>query len=155
MSKRLDAWKNRTQVITLSSGFDVEVKMLDVMAMASSNNGNAPNPLMRMVQDAKQGEGQVDLSKLDGDSLTELMSLVRKVCIKAIVDPPLTENGHEDGISIDEIPFGEKMEIFGELMGGGEAISQAKTFLGAEGAGLAVTPDIQPIQDDASGGDGD
>lgn len=129
MSKRLGAWKKNTKVITLDDGLEVEVRMLDVLAMLTAG---VNNPLMATVSKLMGGDQQVlaTAAKEDPEMLGNLAGMLRTVCLKAIIDPPLSENGHspEESISVDEIGLEHKMTIFGELLGGAK-LAEAKGFL--------------------------
>ncbi len=148
MTDRLEQWKKRTQVVEFASGMSVEVKMLDILTSGGENG--APNPLLEIM--SKTG-GKIDtdeLAKTDPKLLADLLVTAREACIKAIIDPPIIEAGHEDGISVDEIPITEKIEILMALMGGEDDIQSAKKFLVEQGPSLVVAPDSEGLQAESS-----
>lgn len=156
---RLEQWQKRTRVISLKSGFEVVVRELDVLSMMNAGANGAPNPLMAIIAQHTSGK-EADLGKaIEGkpEALAELARMLRELCLKAVVDPPLTENGHppDESISVDTIPLEDKMEIFAEMMGGAEQVGSAEQFLQKEGASMVVAPNSKTILDSSESGSWD
>jgi len=146
MSVHLGKWKARTREVTLSSGMQLTIKPIDVLAKLSDTK-NGGNPLLTTIS-KHMGQGQAldmgNMIKDDPQALPKMVTMVRELALATVIDPPLIENGHAEGISVDEISFEEKMELFGLLMGG-DAIKQAATFRTGQGANLVIAPDVQAI----------
>lgn len=141
----LEAWrKNRTRTIQLENGTAVRVKTWDVMALLAEDG--APNPLLAAMvsrvegQPAPAQEGGVEARgravMRDPAALASLRAMLNGLLIKVVVAPPLVEQGHADGISVDEFGFDEKLFIFTEMLGGPERLNAALGFRGTAPEGL-------------------
>lgn len=120
----LAAWK---QALISEYQFEMNGQMLtiryqsvDVMDLMASEAGN---PLMgalqgSMAQGADASVIGAELMKKPED-LTKVFEMLNKLLVKAIVEPPLVEQGNEDGIPLAAIPYTVKMELFSRLIGGG------------------------------------
>jgi hypothetical protein len=145
-------WQQLTQPkeIKLNEQFSVLVKPLDVMAFMTSG---ADNPLMGYMQGLMKG-GKVkpqDAEKNlldDPKAVAALIESLDKLLIEAVVEPPLLEQGNDEGIPVGAIPFAFKLAIFNELIGG-LAVQQVQAFPEQQIGGLEVGQDSDQVWEDA------
>ncbi len=98
----------------------IRYQSVDVMDLMASEAGN---PLLGALQRAMtQGADAsiigAELMKKPED-LAKVFEMLNKLMVKAIIEPPLVEQGYEDGVPLAAIPYTVKMELFSRLIGGG------------------------------------
>lgn len=142
----LEAWEQtstRTLLYETQYGQQgVKFRIIDPLVILGEE-GDAPNPLMGVVnKHIKPGEvdepesetkeqrderlGQVIMS--DIESRTALSQSLNSLAIKVIIAPPLLEQGHNPGISVNSIPLHVKIDMFVAMFGGVEKLDAAATF---------------------------
>ena len=144
----VEAWRqNRTQTIHLNNGVAVRVKLFDVLALGNDGCG-VGNPLLASVFEMRQQAGEdadpetvgERIMTQDPDKVENLRQALNRMLIQVVLAPPLIEQGHEQGISVDEFTFEEKSFIYGEIMGG-EQLDAAMTFREKPAPALDAGPD--------------
>lgn len=124
------AWRAKlTRTIEFQDGLAIEYRVIDMLVLLD-DNGDAPNPLMSVMAAQLSGGKSQDMSTLatDPQVLSHLQTMLRGIMIKVVINPPLIEQGHTDGISVDQITLDKKMAVFEDLMGGAEALNSALSF---------------------------
>lgn len=103
----LAEWRaNKTVKMTLQSGLEVTLKrasLLDLMA-----NGKIPNTMLGMTEELARGGKDLNLKELP--AATAVIDLVAKICL---VEPAVGDEPDETHITLDELPFNDRIEIFG------------------------------------------
>src|SRR5688572_2154142 len=82
------------------------IDILELLAVDVSN------PLMAALQNSMGGQ---DLS-MKGiiqkpEDLEKVVSMLNDMMTKSVVEPPLLEQGHQEGISLSRIPYTVKLEL--------------------------------------------
>jgi hypothetical protein len=155
MTGNLDAWKEReTTEIDLGDGLTLTVRAVDPIMMLAGSNGDAPNPLLGIIFEEANKSSGIDFQKEiknKPDLLRPLADMLRTFALRAIVDPPLTENGHpsEESISVDVIPFEAKMKVFEFVMGGSEALNAAQKFPEVQASSVVAAPERKGVSTSA------
>lgn len=151
MSDNLALWKAAsTRVKNLEDGRFLRYRVQDpISLMIPTEDGPlVQNPLLDVIFDhmssvdpnLKSGSEQ-DMQQNPMENRENLINLkrgLRSVMIAVIIEPPLIEQGNEDGISVDQIGFNIQMEIFNDLMGGPE-VTNLKNFPEEQDPSLAIT----------------
>jgi hypothetical protein len=149
----LEAWREkRTRIIPLPGGLAIKMKVFDPLMILAAGEDGVPNPLLAVVngntkQDDREEAGRALLS--DPQNVNQLREMLNRMIIDFALAPPIKEQGHEDGISVDEITMDEKMTIFTEMMGGDERLSAAMRFPEEPRASLVVAPDGGEVRPEA------
>jgi hypothetical protein len=109
----------------------VTVRKVDLLDLAA--HGSIPTPLHAAVQQmlAQQGAGGLDLA-----TLPERAAIIDLVVKAALVEPPLADAPSDEAITLDELPFVDRISIFSWAH---EEAAQVATFPGdaASGSGVA------------------
>lgn len=146
------AYRQRIErVAELETGIVVRLRMVDPLSFLGSGEDGMPNPLLAVVARAMKGGAQ-DAGRAamqDPQAVGDFIKRLNGLVIKALVEPPLIEQGHADGLSVDELSLDDKMAIFGALMGGGAALDAVKGFPGAASAGVEPAPDGEQLRQQA------
>jgi len=141
----IEAWRqHRTRVIQLEGGTAVRVKTWDVLALLAEDG--APNPLLAAIVGQVEGqpnanpEGDAEARgravMRDPTALAHLRTMLNGLLIKVVVAPPLVEQGHAEGVSVDEFGLDEKLFIFTEMLGGDARLNAVLKFRDAAPEGL-------------------
>jgi hypothetical protein len=115
MSKRdiqyLSRWKMRSapRELVLSDGYPAAVRPAQLTNLML--NGTIPLTLMGRLKDIEPGEDG-EFSPAD---MAEMLPLIDAVVLAVLIDPPVSREGDDDHIAIDDIPFIDKMTIFQEV----------------------------------------
>ena len=119
----LHAWRQgRQATLNLSCGLTVTVRKVDLLDLAA--HGSIPTPLHAAVQQmlAQQGAGGLDLA-----TLPERAAIIDLVVKAALVAPPLADEPSDEAITLDELPFVDRISIFSWAH---EEAAQVATFPG-------------------------
>lgn len=142
MGNELQAWREqRERELNIGGGLVLRYKVADIFAVLD-DNGDLLNPLLPIIQGAIKGQGETPETSLFSapDALPKLRQLINAIMVRVITFPPLVEQGHDDGISVDDLTFTEKMAVFGDVMGG-EQFDAAAMFPQAQAASVDTAPD--------------
>jgi hypothetical protein len=121
------AWRERLiRTVEFDDGLAIQFRLVNMLALLDSD-GDAPNPLLSIVGQHMNGQQAIGKTMMeDPAALHSLRLMLKDVMVKVVVAPPLIEQGHEDGIHVDDIPLEKQMAVFDQLMGGaGLASAQA------------------------------
>lgn len=102
----------------------IQYQSVDVLEVIASDAGN---PLLGALQASMNGQGSNPLAVSKPEDMAAIAGMLNKLLVKAIVEPKLIEQGHEEGVSVANIPFSVKLELFSRLIGGG-VIDQLEQF---------------------------
>jgi hypothetical protein len=140
----IDAWNEfNSEVIQVSERLAIEVAGYDVMALLTGGR----NPILAIIQDMveRDEQGKPQLGKMDESALIDqpekleaLSKALDQLLVDIVINPPLKEQGHENGYSLVRIPFNYKMKVFEHISGGDQALTAAERFHQAETASLVV-----------------
>jgi hypothetical protein len=158
----VEAWREaRLQEFSLQYGGVIRYRVADVLALLDEQ-GNAPNPLMAIIADHTKGTPSAAQARQTGAEIMtdpakrgELRAMLNDIMVRLVVWPPLVEQGHEDGVSVDEFTIEEKMDIFTGLLGGQQRLDAASNFrpqptgslvapLAGEGLRDEAEPPVEP-----------
>jgi hypothetical protein len=132
--------------VDLGDGTEVKIRLMDVLSLLDGD-GDTPNPLLAIVAGHTEGKKDPGESFMkDPQAIHSLRVTLNNVMKKVVIDPPLIEAGHPDGISVDEFTIEEKMLIFQALMGGGELLGSATGFREEPRASLVTAPDGDEVR---------
>lgn len=132
------AWRERRFVVLqLGEGVAVKVRKLDVLAVLGGEKG-APNPLLAAVMGGTQTAKENALAQ--PENVAALRETLNAMLIRAVIEPPLVEQGHEEGISVDEFSLDEKLFILTELMGGADQLNAAAAFPATQAGHVGAAP---------------
>lgn len=150
----LEAWREkRTRLVLLPGGLAMKMKVFDPLIMLGSGEDSAPNPLLAVVNGHTKREGDLEEAGRsllsDPQNVNRLREMLNDMLIRFTMAPPLVEQGHADGISVDEITMDEKMTVFSEMMGGEERLNAAMSFHEESRASLVVTSDSSEVRTEA------
>lgn len=111
VSKYLAQWKARSapRVIELSDGFQVSIRPVELTNLMLS--GRIPITLLRQMQSIQPGPD----GNYSDDATLEMVPAIDAVVLAVVIDPPVTREGSEDSIALDDIPFGDRVRIFEEV----------------------------------------
>lgn len=129
----------------------VKYRLFDVLALIAGDNGT-PNPLLNIIQghtDPRQANAEKAAQKLSGEDLIALQKTLNDMMIKVVIEPPLVQQGHADGIDVDEFTIEEKMLIFTDLAGGEQQLDAALNFRPLPPGGLVAPLDGAAVRDEA------
>lgn len=129
------AFKKRREgrVIKLPSGMAVRARRVDIRTFISQ--GEVPNPLLPIVEEALNKGKKADVSlitgengQLDTDLIDEMYQMVNNVVMEVVTEPkinPLPEGVERDDelLYIDEVEDEDKMFLFQWAAGGTEDIA--------------------------------
>jgi hypothetical protein len=134
----LHAWRQgRQATLNLSCGLTVTVRKVDLLDLAAQ--GQIPVPLHAAVQQmlAQQGAGGLDIA-----TLPERAAIIDLVVKAALVEPPLADAPSDDAITLDELPFVDRISIFSWAH---EEAAQVATFPGDAPSGGGVARGRQRV----------
>jgi hypothetical protein len=124
---------SRLHELPLPSGITVwvrEVSMMDLML-----TGKLPENIIDFAEAAeKQGAVDIDLKKIV-KSGTDFNIMLNTVALATIVEPPVSENGDDDHLGLDEINGDDKMAIFNWV---NREVEQLRPFREGENKPVAV-----------------
>ncbi len=140
MSDFLQAWKARgaSRVLELPSGMMVRVR--PVLLENLMLDGTIPLTLMRELQAIKPKR---DGTLIDEDAL-KMTPLIDAVVLAAVIDPPLSREGGEESIALDEIGFSDRVFIFEEV---NRPTAAMQTFRQQPGGDADATPGGQDLRE--------
>jgi len=124
----IEAWRARRTITVDLDGVAVKIKKWDLLALLSGD-GDVPNPLLSAVS-GHMGASDDEVGRAlmsDPEKINSLRESLNAILLKVVVAPPLVEQGHEDGVSVDEFTLEEKMIVF-EALAGGAALRAARRF---------------------------
>lgn len=124
------AWREKLiRTIEFEDGLAIKFRRINMLALLDSE-GDAPNPLLSIVGQHMNGQQQAIGKKLmeDPTALHHLRVLLKDILVKVVIEPPLVEQEHEDGICVDDIDMEKQMAVFEALMGGGAGLKSAQAF---------------------------
>lgn len=119
MSQYLNAWKESTRPVevALSGGPALIRPNIRIETLVAS--GDIPLPLLSELEAVKpRKDGSVDMA-----DIPRVMPLIQAMVMAAMVDPPVTEHGGPDSISIRDITLDDQMVIFNRVMQGVDALA--------------------------------
>jgi hypothetical protein len=157
------AWRSARKqgfLVTLPSGQTVKIRRtLDLFERL--RDGRIPNPLAGIVVEMIENKReQVDMSKLDGTSLGQMLALIDDTITKMMIEPqvvlepvdaPLGWEAPEGFISTSDIEIDDKMFLFNVAQGG---TADLATFRAQAAAFMGSVPDGDGVHDAAVGSDG-
>jgi hypothetical protein len=152
----LEAWQAQSiSTIDLGNGLAFRVRQLDVMELLMGED-QLGNPYINTLQQYMGGDTDTSGANLmqDQKALKAVQGLLDHIMVKAIVEPPLAEQGHENGIALASIKLEHKFEVLSGLMGGEDLVDKIQNFRQEPGAGVLAGPPIQEIREVAERGDG-
>ncbi len=142
----LEAWNEfNSEIIQVSDRLAIEVAGYDVMALLTGGR----NPILAIIQDMveRDAEGKPQLDKINEaamldrpEKLAELSQALDQLLIDIVINPPLKEQGHDNGYSLKKIPFNYKMKVFEHISGGEQALTATQRFHTPETASLVIAP---------------
>lgn len=142
----VEAWKQRGVTIPLTGDVAVKIRMYDILALLS-DDGDIPNPLLAVAQRRmKPGADEADEDEAgralmsDPKAVDALRGALNRIMIAVVIAPPLVEQGHADGVSVDAFSLEDKMIIFNELSGGDERLDAAARFPDAQTSRVRPAP---------------
>lgn len=145
----LDAWRQRrTATLHLSGDVAVVYRQIDILSILDSD-GNAPNPLMSIVQGhTKRSDGDEEGGNMiaNPEGVHALRTMLNDLLVRVVVSPPLTEQGNKDGVSVDDFTLEDKLTIFEALAGGAVNLDAAKRFPAQPTESVGVAPERQDVQ---------
>jgi hypothetical protein len=117
-------WKSKSinkKQITLPSGTVVEIRKVNLFDCISANYIPLES-FQRMLSVGESLQSSKGFEKLKVEDLTDLISIVRKIACRAVVNPIITETitNEENTIFVGEIGEEDLLFIFGEVMKGGK-----------------------------------
>lgn len=130
----------------LPSGLPVTVKDISLQDMVMMDGVEIPNTLLDMMfdNDAKQAKGEEDALS-DNEVILDMMrnkadfnKLLDEMTRTCLVSPQIGETADDEHITLDELPFADKMHIF--------------NFLNREVAAVRPFPDEPDTETDAQPG---
>jgi len=137
----LAAWKEHlTETVEVGEGLAIRIRRLNVLTLLG---GDGPNPLMGIVGQFV-GAGPAEVGSLmlsDPTALAGLREMLRGLLIQVVIEPPLVEQGVEDGVSVDEIPLEAQLAVFGAVFGGEDLLRGAERFPAGSAAAVVAAPD--------------
>jgi hypothetical protein len=147
----IQAWRDkRTRLVDLPGGLAVKMRVFDPLILLSEGEKGIPNPLLAVVSGNTKAAADPEAAgreiMQDPQNLARLRAMLNDMLIRFVIAPPLVEQGHKDGISVDEITLDEKMIIFNEMAGGEERLNAATRFLEEPSASLVVAPAGETVQ---------
>lgn len=130
-------WMDSTTTVQLARGA-VKMRPYDVTSLLDGD-GNALNPLMQDIRGLIDGGKQPMVALRDGfmknlETMPVLRKMLNDLLRKVIIEPDLNE------FDVDRFTMMEKIQLFTELLGGEEAMNQARIFPAAEGTHLETVP---------------
>lgn len=141
----LDAWKAKSiRVLEVAEGLAIQYKAYDLLELLTTDNEF--NPLLAEVFSKGSNAVQQQMKSDPTATMPKLLGLVNEIAVKVIVNPPLIEQGKEDGISVKEIPFMAKFALFQELMGGQQQLEDAKQFLEGQETSMVIAPAMPAVR---------
>ena len=141
--------RSKGQLLLLPSGLTVRAKRVELQTFVIQ--GNVPNPLMAVVQEALQ-KGQeanipemmgVEEGKVDMDAVRDMYEMVNAVAMECVQEPrihpkPQSEADRDDNlVYIDEVDDEDKMFLFQWSGGGTDDIATFREEARADMAALA------------------
>lgn len=145
----LEAWnEHTTEIIQLTEHLAVEIQSVDFLALLTAGDGT--NPLLALMQemvdrDEKGITQDEDGMKLemaqimkDPDKLRRLVEGLDRMLTQIVINPPLLEQGHENGVPLIRLKSEWKFKIFDQISGGSAQLEAAQRFLEKEGGSLVV-----------------
>ena len=131
----LAAWRaQRQQSITLPSGLPVTLRKVALADIAAS--GKIPDTLAGQV-DALMSAADDAGGTLDVKALAGFGGVVDLVVRAALISPPLSDTPDGEHLSLSEIPFTDKIEIFSWAQ---QEVAQVAAFPGTEPDASGSTP---------------
>jgi hypothetical protein len=139
----LAEWRAQRQTtLTLPSGLDATLRRITVEDVAA--RGSIPTPLYGQVSAIIDQQPGAVAPTLDLASLPQFAVLIDVVAAAALVSPAVAEVADETHITIDELPFADRLHIFTWAQGGAAALAP---FPGAAaGAGAPAAPAGDDLQ---------
>lgn len=124
----LDAWnQHAAMTIILTDELAVKVRTYDVLSLLASGKKNPLMGIANKLTGVKDAEAAGNALMDDPESVAQLTETLNKMLIEVVVSPPLKEQGHEEGISVNQFTLEWKMMVFNALIGG-HAVNRAETF---------------------------
>jgi hypothetical protein len=123
------AWREKlTRTLDFEDGLAIKFRLINMLALIDSD-GETPNPLLSIVAQHMNGKQEAIGKKLmeDPTALHSLRVMLKDIMVKVVVEPPLVEQGHPDGIHVDDISMEKQMAVFESLMGG-TGLAAAQSF---------------------------
>ncbi len=107
---------NKTDTIELPSGAIVKVKMLNLLEEASA--GHISLTLVNDTMDTAKNLSAAKLNNIKEEELKNMMELVNRMIVLAVVEPKVTES------NVKSIPINDRVAIFEHLnkVPGGEVL---------------------------------
>lgn len=130
-SARLAQWKKALQPIEveLSAGtMLVRPVKLESLVIA----GQIPLTLAKALAEVKTSITSPD--DVDEETLAVMTEAFNAVTIAAAIDPPVTRDGDENSLAVDDIPLADRMQIFSVLSKAAGASAYAEFPEGQEGS---------------------
>lgn len=131
MAINLRAWRQQRQsTLALTCGLTITVRKVQLLDLAA--RGQVPAPLHSQVEalmSRSQGRAPSALGIAEFPQHAQVIDLVVRA---AVLDPPITDEPSPDTLSIDELPFTDRLAIFNWAQ---EEAAQVATFPGAAGDG--------------------
>ena len=155
-----DAWREAlVRVIPLDKGLAAKVREIDPISFAVQFKDTA-NPILQAVAGAiGYNDGVAEIKSLDSvvdnlDKIPDAVDVFNKLLIECIVEPQLKEQGHDKGLSVNDIPLRYKATIVWELLGGVN-LEQAQIFRAGQTSNVVALSRQQHVRDAAQPDDGD
>lgn len=116
----LRSWRLAREVEReLPTGLTVRLRRVGLLDLASS--GQLPAPLLGLLQDmADRSNGRLTVELAQLPQYAELMDVV---ALAAVIEPPIQTTGDDEHLGVDELTFGDKLEIFNFVNGGAQVLA--------------------------------
>ena len=110
----LKDWKElreKTGLHKLPGGFVIRVRKLDLVDLAVT--GYMPLSLVStLVETGTKLQHPEMLREIEDKELAELHGVLRKVALRAVVEPAVSESGSEETLAVDELGLVNMLSIF-------------------------------------------
>lgn len=138
-----EAWQeHNTLTVMFTEDLGFKVRHIDIASWLADQKGN---PLMATLQKSmKEGGKPLDVIGENENAIEGISSIIDQLLIAVVIEPPLVEQGHEDGLSLKNVMISYKMEVFQQLTGG-QQYAQMNQFRGGQAGNVVAAPEINIV----------
>lgn len=137
----LEAWQAETiRTYEFSDKLAIRYRVMDPLAVLGASAQT--NPLIAIAM----SEGGRVKFEINTEMIRDASKLFNEIAVAVIVDPPLLEQGHKNGIPVSAIPLAVKQHIFEDLVGGIQALDAAKNVVEEQNSGVVAAPNGQSLR---------
>lgn len=139
----VESWQeHNTMTVMFTDDLGFKVRHIDIASWLADQKGN---PLMATLQKSmKDGGKPIDVISEDENAIAGISSIIDKLLIDVVIEPPLLEQGHEGGLSLKNVMIAYKMQVFQELTGG-QQYAQMSQFRGGQASNVVAAPEINIV----------